>query len=135
MRKLKMKATALCCGAAACALLAGCAAQDGAETASARRANSAAGAANAGRPANAPQQPNPAGPRVDAHGHVDNARRVSVAELRDLLEKGEAVPVDVRSPEAYQTGHIKGAILLPSDEVKARAKELPKDKLLVFYCA
>jgi 3-mercaptopyruvate sulfurtransferase SseA len=132
MRKLKIKAAL--CGAACCVLLLGCTAQDGAETASARRANNAASAPRPAATATAPQT-SPDGPRRDAHGHIDNARRISVAELHALLTKGEAVPVDVRSPEAYKMAHIKGAILMPSDEIKARAKELPKDKLLVFYCA
>jgi|GEM_PF-459616 len=143
MRKLKIKAAL--CGAAACALLVGCTARDGAETASARRAANAANAANANaanatnaqRPGATTPGPTAAapGPKRDAHGHTDTARRVSVAELNDLLAKGQAVPVDVRSPEAFQQGHIKGAILMPADEVRARARELPKDKLLVFYCA
>jgi hypothetical protein len=137
MRKLKIKAAAVG-GLAACALLVGCAAHDGAESATARRAANAANAANAARPAAPTQapQPNAVGPQRDAHGHApDTARRVSIAELNELLMKGQAVPVDVRSPEAYRAGRIKGAILMPSDEVRARAKELPRDKLLVFYCA
>jgi 3-mercaptopyruvate sulfurtransferase SseA len=66
---------------------------------------------------------------------ADGVRRVTVEELRAGLEKGTAVVVDVRSTEQYKTGHIKGARSVPGDELASRVKELPKDKLIVFYCS
>lgn len=65
----------------------------------------------------------------------DNVRRVTVAELRDLIDQGKAVAVDVRGDEAYKQEHIKGALNVPENQVRARAEELPKDKLLAFYCS
>lgn len=66
---------------------------------------------------------------------ADGVRRVSVEELRAALEKGTAIVIDVRGKEQYQAGHIKGALLIPADEIASRTKELPKDKLIVTYCA
>ena len=58
----------------------------------------------------------------------------------ELIIKGK-VPtnyqlVDVRKPEQFKEGHIKGAINIPQD---AKTKtidisKLPKDKLVIFYC-
>ena len=65
----------------------------------------------------------------------DGARRVTVAELKDLLAKNEAVVIDVRNQASYDIGHIKGARLIPEAEVASHAAELPKDKLIVTYCS
>lgn len=62
------------------------------------------------------------------------APRVTGEEARKALAKGEAVLVDVRSKEAYETGHAKGAVSLPLSDLSARMGELPKDKLVITYC-
>jgi rhodanese-related sulfurtransferase len=62
-------------------------------------------------------------------------RRVTPAELKGMMDRGEAVAVDVRTKDDYTGGHIKGALSLPLGEAAARAQELPQDKLIVFYCA
>ena len=65
----------------------------------------------------------------------DGVRRVTVSELSEAMEKGEAVAVDVRGGVEYDLGHIKGARSIPLGLVAERAKELPRDKLIVTYCA
>jgi len=65
----------------------------------------------------------------------DGARRITTTELQAALAKGEAVVYDVRSEMAYKEGHIKGAHLLPVNEVLTKAGELPRDKLIVTYCS
>ncbi len=62
------------------------------------------------------------------------ARRISGEEARQAVVKGEAVLVDVRSKDAYEAGHAKGAISLPVPDLSSRAGELPKDKLIITYC-
>ncbi|HLM58365.1 MAG TPA: rhodanese-like domain-containing protein [Pyrinomonadaceae bacterium] len=62
-------------------------------------------------------------------------RRVGPAELQKMIEAGEAVAVDVRVKGEYDKGHIKGSLSIPRTELPARLSELPKDKLVVFYCA
>lgn len=80
-------------------------------------------------------------PVMNASTHVettqakDGVRRIRVAELRKLLKDGKAILVDVRTERAYRAGHIKGAILIPVDEIENRINELPKDKLIATYCA
>jgi predicted sulfurtransferase len=65
----------------------------------------------------------------------DGVRRVTVQELQDLLAKNGAVVIDVRNQAAYDQGHIKGAKLIPFNEIQNRTAELPKDKLIVTYCS
>lgn len=43
--------------------------------------------------------------------------------------------IDTRAKEAFDQGHIKGAESWPEAEIAARVVKLPKDKLIVAYCA
>ena len=61
--------------------------------------------------------------------------RMSVEELRKALDEGRAVAADVRPAEAFEEEHIEGAFSVPEDDWAAHAGELPKDKLVVTYCA
>ena len=65
----------------------------------------------------------------------DNVRRVTIAELRDAMEQGKAVAIDVRAEASYNFEHIKGALNIPEAQIASRAGELPKDKLIVLYCS
>ena len=65
----------------------------------------------------------------------DGVRRVTTAELRDALEKGTAVVIDVRTAEAYKLSHIKGSLNIPEPEIASRKDELPRDKTIVLYCS
>jgi Rhodanese-like domain len=74
-------------------------------------------------------------PAVTQAAPSDGVRRVTVQELRDALEKGEAVVVDVRGPVEYDLGHIKGALSVPLGLIAEKLSGLPRDKLIVTYCA
>lgn len=78
-----------------------------------------------------PTAPTSAPPPVVA----DGARRVTVAELKDLLTKDEAIVVDVRNQTSYDAGHIRGARLIPEAEVVNHVDEFPRNKLIVTYCS
>ena len=65
----------------------------------------------------------------------DGVRRVTPAELHDLLAKNQAVVIDVRTEASYNAGHIRGAKLIPEADIPKRLSELPKDKLIVTYCS
>lgn len=60
--------------------------------------------------------------------------RVTAAELHALMQKGEAVAVDVRGSVPWRYGHIAGAIWLPLGRVSQQFDKLPQDKLVVTYC-
>lgn len=65
----------------------------------------------------------------------DNVRRVTISELRDDLDKGKAIVIDVRGDTAYNQEHIKGALNISEGQIVSRMGELPKDKLVVLYCS
>ena len=65
-------------------------------------------------------------------------RHISVEEAKHLMatEKDYLI-VDVRTPEEYAKRHVKGAVLLPQDEIeKGNVKDTLPDKkqLLLLYC-
>lgn len=62
--------------------------------------------------------------------------RISVDEAYQMLqqERDRVAIVDVRTPEEYQKGHVKGAQLIPVDQVLERIGELPRGKKLLFIC-
>jgi 3-mercaptopyruvate sulfurtransferase SseA len=115
--------------AAAAALFAACTAND---TAGDSQASSSTTHA-AGKAATDAQAAKPS-PSVVAQATPEEARRVTVDEVRKMLDAGKAVIYDTRAKEAYEQEHIKGSLSMPYGEVAQRAGELPKDKTVVFYC-
>ena len=47
----------------------------------------------------------------------------------------DVVIVDVRNPDETRAGAIKGAKLIPDEDLLARMGEIPKDKRIVTYCS
>ena len=61
---------------------------------------------------------------------------VSVLELNKKLTDGEQLLLlDVREPEEYVSGHIRGSRLIPLGELGNRLNELPKDSQVMCICA
>lgn len=61
--------------------------------------------------------------------------RISVEEAAGMFGQDDVAFVDVRAPNEYAGGHIKGAIFIPHEEIFGRMDELPSDKKLMFICA
>jgi rhodanese-related sulfurtransferase len=55
-------------------------------------------------------------------------------ELVRRVKAGEVTVLDVRPCEEYRAGHLPGALSIPLGELKARLKELPKNRDVVAYC-
>jgi rhodanese-related sulfurtransferase len=55
-------------------------------------------------------------------------------ELLERMRKGDVVLLDVRPPEEFEAGHIKGARSIPLDELEERLAELPAEREVVAYC-
>ena len=55
-------------------------------------------------------------------------------EASPLLEGGDAVALDVREPDEWHHGHIRGALHIPLGELGARVHELPVGKPIVAVC-
>ena len=74
-------------------------------------------------------------PPEQAVGEIPaGVERILADEAYALVERGEAVLVDVRSRAAFAEAHAEGALSLPEDEVAQRATELPQDQLIITYC-
>jgi len=72
--------------------------------------------------------------RSQAAGSV---KHVTVPEFKRLMEESkEAIIVDVRTPQEFQAGHIKGAILVPVQQLSQLAgSSMPdKNKPYLIYC-
>jgi rhodanese-related sulfurtransferase len=55
-------------------------------------------------------------------------------ELLRRVRSGEVTVLDVRPAEEYRAGHLPGACSIPLSELKARLRELPKNREIVAYC-
>ena len=78
---------------------------------------------------------------ADANGAVE---RISPADAKAMIDKGEAVAVDVRdSAEVEKTGKVPGALNIARGMIEFRADadtpyhepKLRKDKPVILYCA
>ena len=120
--------------AAAALLLGACKAGDTAGNS----ASKAAGNTSAPRAAGGNGAAGQAAPAAPATGttavHADGVRRVTPAELKQMVDGGGAVIYDTRTKGAYDAEHIRGAVLMPPEEVERRIAEFPRDKTLIFYC-
>ena len=127
--KGKLKLAAVSALAAAAAILGACKADD-----VGGNSHSDSGASHAAaKPAQSADAAKPA-PSVVAQAPAEEARRVTVEELKKMLDAGKAVVYDTRAKAAYDSEHIKGSLSVPFDQVAARTDDFPKDKTLVFYC-
>lgn len=59
---------------------------------------------------------------------------LSQAELRERMNAGDVVVLDVRPEPEFRAGHITGAVSVPVKELAARIDELPDDRTVVAYC-
>lgn len=65
---------------------------------------------------------------------------VGLAQVKEMLDAGQAVVVDARSAASYREGHISGALPFPLEEAKKLQgkspllQEIPKDSVIIAYC-
>lgn len=57
-----------------------------------------------------------------------------VARARTLLENGEAILLDVRTPDEFRERHIPGAMNIPVHELPRRLHEVATRRSVVVYC-
>ena len=59
------------------------------------------------------------------------AKKVDFAAL---IDQG-AIIVDVRSKQEFQSGHVKGSMNIPLDQLGNNLSKLKKDKTIITVCA
>lgn len=70
----------------------------------------------------------------ELHADTGELDALTLEELRDRVEAGSTVLLDVRPSEEYAAGHIAGALSMPVADLSARLAELPEDAEVVAYC-
>ena len=65
---------------------------------------------------------------------LDSAFQVDVAEAAEMIEKGDAMLLDVREPMEWQIVHIEGAKLMPVGEVPYKVGELSTADNIIVHC-
>ena len=64
----------------------------------------------------------------------DTLEPVPAQELWQRVKQGLVTVLDVRPPEEYAQGHIRGAINVPVAELKKRLHQIPAGQEVVAYC-
>ena len=59
---------------------------------------------------------------------------IDIHKAKELVERGEAILIDVRKSEDFHASHINGAILLDKDSIDGFIKEVDKSKPIICYC-
>ena len=63
-------------------------------------------------------------------------KRATIQELKKIMDRQEDfLIVDVRGMKSYEKSHLPGAISLPVGELVDRHRELPRNKVIIFYCS
>lgn len=60
--------------------------------------------------------------------------RITAYEAKKLFDEGKLILANAHEREGYNKGHIVGSISLPNGEVQNMDIELPRDKIIAFYC-
>lgn len=67
---------------------------------------------------------------------VGFVERLSAQFVAELFASGEPpLPVDVRTPREREQKHIGGSLSMPLNHLVENLKRLPKDRVLLVYCA
>jgi rhodanese-related sulfurtransferase len=65
---------------------------------------------------------------------MSEERELSPEQVADLVDKGQAELVDVRTDEEREAGRIPGSRHIPLESLTAEAPTLDDSKTLVLYC-
>lgn len=59
---------------------------------------------------------------------------ITLSELKERMDKGEVLLLDVRPKEEYEKSHIPGAVSIPIEELEDKLSSLPANFAVVAYC-
>ena len=60
--------------------------------------------------------------------------RIDVHEAKQMIDAGNVQVVDSREPHEHAEGHVPGSLNIPHMATLPRAKDLAKDKPILFIC-
>lgn len=63
-------------------------------------------------------------------------KTIPISEVDHYIDNQyDMVLIDLRNSASYERAHISGAVNIPYEEIEQRVSELPRNKVLVFYCS
>lgn len=65
---------------------------------------------------------------------ADPAHELTPSQVKEALDKGDIVLVDVREPYEWEAGRIPGAMHIELERLASRAGDVPTDRPVVFMC-
>jgi len=65
---------------------------------------------------------------------LESVPRITPAALREKIDRGEVVVIDVRDIDSYTVSHIGGALHIPVSYIESELSYLPRGKPIVAYC-
>lgn len=60
--------------------------------------------------------------------------QIDIHQAKSMIDTADVTVVDIRQPQAYQQGHIHGAVLVTDQNVDNFLKQTDKQKPLICYC-
>jgi len=60
---------------------------------------------------------------------------VTATDFKGAVHDGSALPVDARTAEEFDKGHVAGAVNIPAEDMARRFAELPRERRVLFYCS
>lgn len=55
-------------------------------------------------------------------------------DYKEIVDSGAQI-IDVRTPAEFQTGHVKGSVNIPLQDLNGRLNKIKKDKPVITCCA
>ena len=66
-----------------------------------------------------------------------SVQEINVDQAREILKKGKALFIDVREPQEYEEGIVRGALRVPRGVLELQIERMipERDQEIVIYCA
>lgn len=63
-------------------------------------------------------------------------QKITAKEAKTMMDQGSVILLDVRTQQEFEEGHIQDSILLPNDQILAKAESMLADKeaTILVYC-
>lgn len=72
--------------------------------------------------------------KEELNQNFSDVRTLTLEELRQEMETGEIILLDVRPEDEYENDHIPGAISIPIEELENHLATIPKTDKVIAYC-
>jgi rhodanese-related sulfurtransferase len=66
---------------------------------------------------------------------IDSITSLNAEDVADLMQKDDALVLDVRRAKEFELGHVSKAINIPLDYIEEHKSKIPKDRTVYVYCA